>query len=117
MNSARKNEINKLFYHRNKERILAELREKYKNNKEGYTDTLKQRNKDYRENNKDNVKKSKQAEKLKNNIRYSLYYRWKNMMKRCNDVSVRIIKTMVREEYLLSTHLIYLMSIKTIYSH
>lgn len=81
----KKNAANKAYYHRNKERILAEQRSKYAANENGIADRIKAGDKKYRDNNKEKIKISKVIEKEKNKVRYSLYYRWRNMMSRCNN--------------------------------
>ncbi len=74
---------NKNWYEKNKERILAELREKYANNENGAADKAKAREKKLREENPEKLVERKKKEKETNRDRYSIYWRWKNMMKRC----------------------------------
>lgn len=83
INNEKKNATNRAYYHRNKQRILEDLRSRYTNNENGVADRIKTTGKKYRKLNKEKIKYSKSIEKEKNKVRYSLYYRWKNMMNRC----------------------------------
>lgn len=80
----KKNNTNREYYARNKARILAELKLKYETNEGGHRDKIINKQRKYIKNNKDKEKTRKKIDKQNNPIRYSLYWRWKNMINRCS---------------------------------
>lgn len=76
-------EQKKKWYLKNKEKILAKMRADYAVNPDFYKNKVKI----HSLNNVDKIKSGKQKEKNKNRTRYSLYWRWRNMLLRCNNAS------------------------------
>lgn len=73
------------YYLKNKERILAKMRADYAANPSFYRDKERK----YKIRNPEKARARKRREKEKNHVRYSLYWRWRNMRIRCTDPSHR----------------------------
>lgn len=82
--SIKKKANNKAWYERNKKSILAGLRSRYSKDTE-FSRKIKERVMARSKADPEETRKRKREEKEKHPIRYSLYWRWKNMMGRCED--------------------------------
>ncbi len=80
----RKREQRRRSYWKNRDEILSRQKAKYINDSE-FSNKIKEYAKNYLKDDPDRLRTQKLEEKRRNAFRYSLYWRWKNMMKRCFD--------------------------------